>query len=219
MDPTAPVFSSEECVICLDNAVAVTFAPCRHKCSCNTCGTLVMHRKMECPLCRVPITGHLLDEEHLPAADSELERFVPKRNDYLKRLNAPVAKNAGFVGKSKQARAVASHVSNQYEQRVLENAGTNRYANASKAVFTEDNDEAQLRIEYKVDRRVIKETAPLIHNWSDVIEHFAHVIDGDVISEMDLPTLHPDLFWLWKRHKMTTADLNGLVEETKRSRK
>ncbi len=51
----AAVEEAKKCVVCLDGAKAVRFAPCNHICCCEKCGlgtTLTA-----CPLCRSPITG------------------------------------------------------------------------------------------------------------------------------------------------------------------
>lgn len=205
------IFSSEECVICLEQAVYTTFAPCRHKCTCDACGALVRERAMPCPLCRAIITGTLQDEEHLPAMQAELDAFAKDRDEYIKKLNRPCAKNAGFVGKGRLARSVGEAMGNELERRRAETAGCERMMNAKKAVFTEKDDEALLHIDYKVGRRKLHETAPLMREWDEVRRELTELLEGDVITSVEFATHYPEVFWLWKWHG--SKSLKGLVRQ------
>lgn len=199
------IFTSDECVVCMDGAATSTFGPCRHCCTCQDCSSLIRKQKMECPLCRSPIEGVLIQEEHIPAGTEELERFSNDRDAYLKRLHRPCAVNAGFVGKSKLARSVGAAMGDELEQRRLENAGTDRAcAKPSKVTFEEDEEDAMLRITYKVGRRTVRETAPLIKDWDEVKAG----LDGEQIYDIvELATYYPEAFWLCKYHKQSTSEL------------
>ena len=54
-------FGDEEddnnCIICLDETISVTFRPCSHRVTCAACAQLVVKHKQPCPLCREPVTS------------------------------------------------------------------------------------------------------------------------------------------------------------------
>lgn len=54
LDLDFDVFTSTECVICLDASPTITFVPCGHKCLCNSCSDRMTSDL--CPLCRTRIS-------------------------------------------------------------------------------------------------------------------------------------------------------------------
>lgn len=170
---------------------------------------------MNCPLCQSVIESTFGKDAPLLITEEELQDFFThRREEYVKKLHAPCAKNAGFVGQSKLARSVASHMGDELEQRRAENAGTDRMC-AKNIDMREEGD--VLNIDYKVGRRKVHETAPFIANWSDVKEEFTNLLDGDIISDMDFAIYYPQVYWLWKYHKK--PDLTGLVGSSKRRKR
>ena len=94
----------------MDASATSLFAPCRHKCTCTDCSAFVREKSMPCPLCRNNIEGIIVEEsEHVTSLMSQLNQFMEERDEYLKKLYKPCAKNAGFIGGGKLARSVAGH--------------------------------------------------------------------------------------------------------------
>lgn len=47
------------CIICLDQAISITFRPYGHSVTCSACAALLTKAKQPCPLCRSPVvTAH-----------------------------------------------------------------------------------------------------------------------------------------------------------------
>lgn len=130
-------FSSEECVICMDNATSIVFLPCSHACTCNDCSNMILKAKMDCPLCRslITTTSSAVNEVSVPLLQKELDDFSVRKEEYVKELGSKCASNAGFVGKSKFARSVGRACGSELDERILQNAGTDRYG-GMKAEYT-----------------------------------------------------------------------------------
>lgn len=226
MEGPSQIFSSEECVICMGSAALITFLPCRHCCTCGDCDQLVKARGMECPLCRGEITGRAVTCNSLLPSQKELDEFEPRRDEYLSRLSKPVAKNAGFVGRSKLARSVAFAIGNELEQRILEGAGGDRRMTKSVEFFPsepreKEGEEETLRVLYKVGRKTHKESAPLISSWDQVLVEALETMEQPVSDMLELAIYYPELYWLCKWHKKNEEDLKegGIIKAEKRRKK
>lgn len=209
------IFDCDECVICLDHPPTSVFYPCRHRCCCTSCGELVEKSKMTCPLCRARISEVLVFEGNiLPSSaigPDEIEVFKrERREDYIKQLRAPVAKDAGFKGKGKMARSVAREVGSELENRQRETAGTERVtAKPSCIQFTEQPaEDAQpadadnlrnLRIDYKCGRSKRQELHALI-TLDEAREGLLECLSGDKVTLLDVATYYPEYYWLIKYH-------------------
>lgn len=193
-------YASEECVVCLDSKASAVFGPCRHQCACSNCSVLILRQKMDCPLCQTHIDEvlQLHDKDHsVRALPKELREFTEQRDEYIKRLNRTCESNAGFIGKGKLARSVGNVIGNELEQRRMENAGTERVCAKPSTVSFEEQGEI-LQITYKVGRKLIKETAPLIRDWESVKAD----LEGEQIEDaVELATYYSEAYWLCKYHK------------------
>lgn len=52
--------------------------------------------------------------------------------------------------------------------------------------------------------------------WDDAKDELRELLGGDMIGEIEFATWYPEVFWLWKYHKRTMDDLQGLVGGSKR---
>jgi hypothetical protein len=150
------VFNSVECVICLDETPTQIFNPCRHKCTCEGCSKQITEASLLCPLCRSDIkevTSSDVDGDFKEIDSDILEDFLQnKRKKYISKFR--VAKNTGWKGNSKQARAVNSNICNELEQRERETKGGDRCMSKNKVVeLIED----QLHVTFKIGRKSFKE--------------------------------------------------------------
>lgn len=198
-------FSAEECVVCMDCSVQVTFSPCRHNCVCEACYQQIERAKMDCPLCRAPIEG-LTQEVATLTLKEHVEAFQARREEYVGKLRAKKAHNAMFKGNGKLARYAAAEISNHMERLQRENEGLARFG-GFRIKYEHDQDEGLLRITYKVEgkRKLLKETAPYL-DWEDLR---AEVKDMDVTASdmIELATDYPAIFWLCKYHKQDVGAL------------
>lgn len=199
------VFECDECVVCLEDGVRpdALFAPCRHRCCCTVCAQLVEKARQPCPLCRVPIADVYYYKDHAAAADhivpvdaTVVAAFKAERRDeYVKRLKAPVTGDACFRGKGKLARSVASAVGSEMEQRQRETAGTERVmAKQSTIVYREDVPAASLVVDYKVGRAKRCEDYPLM-TLQEARDGLVECLGGDKVSALDVATHYPDFYW------------------------
>ena len=175
------MWCSEECVVCLADVPSITFVPCNHACSCSSCSEMIKDASMSCPLCRQEITERL--QGVTPSSNKmDVTEFKEKhREEYVTQLNAyRVRSNAGYKGKGKQARAVASHMGSELEQREMETKGTERLL-AKNVVFVGDD-----KVTYKVGRRKVEEHYEYNEHWE---------IPEDVAIVLDVATIYPDMFW------------------------
>lgn len=108
--------------------------------------------------------------------------MAQERETYVGRL---VKRNAGFVGRSKQARAVADvqlsyRVGHELEQRERQTKGGERCMAKNKT--TEERD-GILYVTYKVGRRLVKEEYPIFE------EHREE-------PTLELAIDRPDIYWI-----------------------
>lgn len=103
--------------------------------------------------------------------------MTEERETYVGRL---VKRNAGFVGRSKQARAVAEHMGSELEQRERQTKGGERCMAKNKT--TEERD-GILYVTYKVGRRLVKEEYPIFE------EHREE-------PTLELAIDRPDIYWI-----------------------
>jgi hypothetical protein len=134
----------------------------------------------------------------LPPTEKELEAY--DRDAYVGRLT----KNAGFVGRSKQARAVNRHCASELELRIRQNAGTDRYASTTYSIAVADDKET-FTVTYKVrgKRSPIAETYAFLPTWDDVQQAVdAALRDQElpVADALDLCTHYPEYWWLAKHY-------------------
>jgi hypothetical protein len=214
--PKMEVFSSDECVVCLDAPSSIVFSPCRHMCTCSKCSGEVKRANLYCPLCRQHIdtfSSASADAALLPS-EKELEEFSARKNEYVTLLRRGCAKTAGWTGGGKQARAVSKAVGNEYDERVKENAGTDRYG-GMKAVFKLDD--GTLAVTYKVagKRKAIEERYQFLE-WEEAKQALLEALDGDSVTDMDIATHYPEYFWLAKYHKKWTELVNELTQNKRR---
>jgi hypothetical protein len=108
----------------------------------------------------------------------EWERFMTEERDvYVGRL---VKRNAGFVGRGKQARAVAECMGSELELRERQTKGGERCMAKNKT--TEERD-GILYVTYKVGRRLVKEEYPIFE------EHREE-------PTLELAIDRPDIYWI-----------------------
>lgn len=177
------LFCTDECVICLEKPPCQIILPCRHICVCEECAKSVLGLKMGCPLDRGEISEITLwvPEEVEPAPILELDvvEFKEKRrHDYVR-----VARNAGYLGGSAQAKAVGRHICNELEQRQRETKGGDRCM--AKQKMTEEKD-GRLHVSYKVGRKTFRE------DYEAVAEVPPELADKE---DLELAIEHPEYYW------------------------
>jgi hypothetical protein len=176
-------FTLVECVICLDAKPTHIITPCRHVCFCGTCAKTVLDLKMTCPLDRGDIAAITPWESGVvtPAVirEQDVVEFKEKRREnYVK-----VARNAGYLGGSAQARAVGKYICNELEQRQKETKGGERCM--AKQKVTEEKD-GRLHVSYKVGRKTFREDYEAI---SEVPAEFA------AKEDLELAIEYPEYYW------------------------
>jgi hypothetical protein len=155
---------------------------------------------MPCPLCRGPIasaTQSLVQQDNLvPVAPERLAEFREHELPaYKERLAAGCTKNAGFTGKSKQARAVAGYMGSELERRQLENRGLERMCvPPKKLAFTRQGDE--LLVSYKVGRKAYDEPVPYLE--FDETKQLIQDIGARNVEY--LAAHHEDCYWMLRYH-------------------
>jgi hypothetical protein len=205
------IFNSEECVICMEMPSAVTFLHCGHKCTCSSCSDQVKKANMYCPLCRSDISVYsLADDNAFLPSEKELESFGAHREEYLTLLRRSCAKNAGYVGSGKQARSVGRAMGSELEERVKENAGTDRYG-GMKPTFTVDGETFTVSYRVQGKRKPIVETYQY-QEWEQAKEAISELIREDIVG---VATHYPEYFWLTKYHKEMDS-LNDILGSNKR---
>lgn len=158
------VFISTECVICMGDDVIPTqvFKPCSHCCVCADCCAKITSSSLPCPMCRAEIVGiEECDSSQCAVGaipEEVVQEFVKEhRSSYMSRFK--IAKNAMWIGNSKQARAIASHVFSELEERERETKGGERCM-GKKRTMELDEDEGVLHVSYKIGRKLYKEDHP-----------------------------------------------------------
>jgi hypothetical protein len=184
MSESKVLFCAEECVICLEKPPCQIILPCRHICVCEECAASVLALKMGCPLDRGDISeiSHWVPEgdvEPAPILEEDVVEFkTTRRENYVK-----VARNAGYLGGSAQAKAVGRYICNELEQRQRETKGGERCMGKQKT--TEERD-GRLRVSYKVGRKTFREDYEVV---PDVPEEYAGKEDLELAIE------HPEYYW------------------------
>lgn len=183
MKSEGPLFQLAECVICLETKPNYIITPCNHMCLCATCSETLLKLNMSCPLDRGEISAitEWSPEAVTPAPilEQDVVEFKTKRREnYVK-----VARNAGYLGGSAQAKAVGRHICNELEQRQKETKGGERCM--AKQKETEEKD-GRLHVSYKVGRKTFREDYEAI---SALPEEFA------AKEDLELATEHPEYYW------------------------
>jgi hypothetical protein len=112
-----------------------------------------------------------------------------------------VTYNAGYVGRTKQARAVSRHAGNELLERERQNAGTDRYGGASKATIAVIDDDLVVSFKAPGKRKVTTELYPMIADWADVVNAWNQEDGNDEIDDdVALATDNPRFFWLARYH-------------------
>ena len=52
---SAPVFETEECVVCWAAEASIIFEPCGHMCTCEACSQVFTSSAALCPMCRADV--------------------------------------------------------------------------------------------------------------------------------------------------------------------
>jgi hypothetical protein len=176
-------FFLEECVICLETPPCQIILPCRHICVCEKCAKTVLELKMGCPLDRGEVTEITLWEpdkvDPAPILEEDVVEFKEKRRENYVR----VARNAGYLGGSAQAKAVGRYICNELEQRQRETKGGERCM--AKQKVTEEKD-GRLHVSYKVGRKTFREDYEAI---SEIPAEFA------AKEDLELAIEYPEYYW------------------------
>jgi Zinc finger, C3HC4 type (RING finger) len=202
------MFSSDECVICLEAPPTQVFHDCNHLCTCTKCCDQVQKAKLHCPLCRRDILSisTFVDVAILPTV-KDLENWQVYKSEYVAKLKG-CSSNAGFLGKSKLARSVAREFGDEMEQRVKESAGGDRCM-GKKYQFTREDD--NLNAEFKMGRRTIRESYPYAKDWqTEIVEYLA----GDTIDILDVAVYYPEIYMAAK-YEDKMDELNDLISGKK----
>jgi hypothetical protein len=162
--------------------------------------------KMACPLCRGVIAARTTASgptgPTIPALQKELDDFSERKEEYVKELKSRCATNAGFTGNSKLAKSVGRACGSEYDERVLQNAGTDRFG-GMKAEYTVSDDKQLFTVKYKVQgkRKPVEETYAFFQEWQEAKDALLAMLDGERISTMDICIYYPEYFWMAKYHK------------------
>ena len=223
------IYATEECVICLEGAPRLPFAPCGHQCCCGACGAAIRERRMPCPLCRAEIAAFAASEADVVlAAPAALvcEFKKTRRAEYISRLPSRaggLVVKAGFTGRGKLARSVSGAMGSELEQRERETAGGDRMARARSVLYTVAGD--SLTVDYKLGRRAVREAHPYAA-WEAAAAELAAGLDGELLeSVLELAIEHPQYYWLARYHHRQASDLEpvlvaaGLMQSAKRRRR
>jgi hypothetical protein len=181
---TSSSYVLEECVICLENDPTHIILPCHHVCVCEGCAKVVLEAKITCPFDSYPVASigryePVPEVEPAPILELDVVEFKQKRRqDYVR-----VARNAGYLGGSAQARAVGRHICNELEQRQRETKGGDRCMGKQKT--TEEKD-GRLHVSYKVGRKTFRE------DYEAVVEVPEEYADKE---DLELAIEHPEYYW------------------------
>ena len=192
------IFTSDECVICMDVPASIVFRSCAHMCTCNKCAERVKSANLYCPMCRGAIES--FEEASVVAlipSTKELLAFEAHKKDYMVLLSRGCTKNAGYVGKGKHARAVSRHIGSELEERYKESAGTERFGGKSP-IFTIDGE--KMTISYKIQgkRKPTVEIVDFLSSWDEVKTQLLEI--EEEMDTVGIATHYPQLFWLAKYH-------------------
>ena len=185
------VFVETECVICLAEKSTQIFNPCRHMCCCSGCAEQVL--QSGCPMCRATIDNTEKHNEEVQPVIKKItkedwERFMTEERDaYVGRM---VKRNAGLVGRGKQARAVAEHMGSELGLRERETKGGERCMSKNKT--TEERD-GILYVTYKVGRRLVKEEYPIFEDHREE-------------PTLELAIDRPDIYWISVHNRKKTIN-------------
>ncbi len=207
------IFTTDECVICMERPSLVTFLHCGHKCTCIACSEQVKQAfPLGCPLCRqeISVFSTVAEAAVLPSA-KELESF--NRDEYMMLLRRSCAKNAGYTGGGKQARAVGRAMGSELEERVKENAGTDRYG-GMKPTFVVNGDTFTVTYKVQGKRKPIIETY-VYQEWEPAKEALIGMLEDDRLDVIGVATHYPEYFWLAKYHKAMDS-LKEITNEKRR---
>ena len=210
------VFTTEECVICMDRPSTVTFLHCAHKCTCEECSEQVKKASpLGCPLCRqeIVIFSTAVNALALLPSEKELDAFEQYKSEYMVLLRRACAKNAGYVGGGKQARAVGRAMGSELEERVKENAGTDRYG-GMKPTFTVNGDTFTVTYKVQGKRKPLIETY-MYQEWDTAKRALTEMLEDDRMDVIGVATHYPEYFWLAKYHKMMD-ELKEITTEKRR---
>lgn len=220
------VYACGECVICMDAPTWQIFMPCGHQCTCTDCAAQVTQANMPCPMCRKSIqTSRPVEQVKADTARADVNReeydtFMVRRPDYLKKLRARCNKNAGYTGKGKLSRSVASAIGDAMEEAEMMTAATQRMMAGKKVEFElEDNHTLHVTYKNKGKRKPFKESFA----YADKDTVVQDVTGSDRWSTLDLAMYHPRYYWLIHYHwsgqvEDGMKELN-IAQETKRRRR
>jgi hypothetical protein len=209
----------------MDSESAQVFKPCGHACCCNGCAKQIITAKMDCPLCRSPITKSIGTDKISVHSDDE-KKFQERKSDYISQLKQRCAKNAGYTGNSKMARGVGSEMGDAMEEIEKERAGEQRYSAGKETSFEVVNDATfeknatfengtigGLRITYKVGKKMISEMIPYFE-WESTKSTFVEKMTGDTITVLDMASHYPEDYWLWRYHQTGNSGVENALQET-----
>ena len=182
------MFSSDECVICLEAPPTHVFHDCQHLCTCAKCCDQVQKAKLHCPLCRRDILSisTFVDVAILPSV-GELMNWQIYKSVYVAKLKG-CSSNAGFLGNTKLNRSVNRECVDEMEQREKESAGGDRCM-GKKYEFTREGD--NLNVVFKMGRRTVRESYPYVVDWRDYIIEY---LEGDTIDLLDVAIHYPEIY-------------------------
>jgi hypothetical protein len=213
MEGQTVIFTSEECVVCLEEVPGVLFTPCRHRCTCAACADLIQKAAQACPLCRAIIAEAIVYKDQEAAGDviepvptADLEAFSVRREEYVKRLRAPVTSDACFRGKGKLARSVATEVMSELEQRQRETAGTERVmAKPDTIQFEVLGDNREIQVQYKLGRSKRQEAYPYM-TLQEAHDGLLEYLGGDRIDVLGVATHYPEYYWAIRMHTQSVEN-------------
>jgi hypothetical protein len=151
----------------------------------------------------------------VPIPEPQLQDFRQnRRDDYVAQLRGRVSRNALFVGKSKAAREWGKRCTDELQRRQQETAGGERCMTPrSKITMTVDDEQRVLHVEYKVGRKVRKETAPYC-DWDELEQELR---EHGIPAALELAIDNPSCYWLVHYHKQGKVE-DALQELRKRPR-
>jgi hypothetical protein len=154
-----------------------------------------------------------------PIGSDVYAEFMSGRDEYIKKLRGRCAKNAGFVGKGRLSRDVASCMSDALEEAEMLTASTQRIMVGKKAEVTINNDIIHVSYKPKGKRKPITEE----YDYMGKDELVEELTGSDLWSVMDLCMYYPQFYWLIYYHyeknvKEGMKQLNILEKEHKRRR-
>lgn len=77
------------CLICCSESRNTIFLPCKHACTCNSCGLNIKMRNSPCPICKTPIDDLLILESEEKQIDGEIIEIEdePPHQDNINDIN------------------------------------------------------------------------------------------------------------------------------------